>query len=270
MNQTQTKSNDFAQLGDRLLCQDDLDNFRASIIQNVSHELRTPLSVVVGYATLLHNGNFGTLTPEQQQALSHIVGYADNLRGLVNQIGMLMEVENSSGHFEHLELTNLVKEVVEASRPAAQRSGLTLEIFLDDDIQPVFGDKRQLKQAVRNLLDNAIKFTPNGGAVQVRGYNDSSWICLEISDTGIGVADELQERIFTLFYQADGSPARQYGGVGLGLTLAHAVAIKHQGHIKLKSKPNQGSRFTLRLPMRMQSQIMTLKFNVQNRLNNEF
>ena len=248
MNRNQANSNDLTQSAGKTWRQDDLDNFRATIIQNVSHELRTPLSVVMGYAGLLHDGDFGTLTAEQQQALSRIVKHTDNLRELVNQIGMLMEVESGQGSLERLELADFTTEIVETSRLAAQQAGVTLEAFPDADIQPIFGDKRQLQQAVHSLLDNAIKFTPKGGAVQVKVHNDSSWVCIEISDSGIGVADDLHEQIFTLFYQADGSPTRQYGGVGLGLTLAHAIAIKHKGHIELKSQPNQGSRFTLRLP----------------------
>ena len=118
----------------------------------------------------------------------------------------------------------------------------------------MLGDPYQLQHAADCLLDNAIKFTPAGGRVGIQvcadrpDQTEPAWICFSVTDTGIGIAREEQDRIFASFYQADGSTTRRYGGLGLGLTVAKAVVEAHAGDIKVSSQPGEGSRLTIRIP----------------------
>ena len=232
-----------------------LDDLHSTFVQNVSHELRTPLGIVQGYAELLCNGDLGTLAPQQQEAVGVIANRAQELRTLVERIGILMAVEAHMGVSEPLALTEVVAEVVEKKRAAAIRGGVTLEAYLEPHMPLVSGDRYHLQQAVECLVENALKFTPGGGRVEVRVYvplprngGGRAGVCLAVTDSGIGMAEEEVERIASGFCQADGSTSRRHGGIGLGLTVAKAVVAEHAGSIEVESQPGQGSRFVIKLP----------------------
>ncbi len=226
-----------------------LDELQSAFIQNVSHELRTPLTIIQGYAELLSDGSLGALAPEQQEAIFVIVDRTSELRTLVERVGVLMAIEAHTGEPVPTTLDEVIAEVMmKKARAAAIQAGLTLEIHLEPNLPPVSGDPYHLEQAIGCLLDNAIKFTPCGGQVKVQTYTESGWVCLAVTDTGIGMTEEELEHLFTRFYQADTSTTRRYKGIGLGLTLAKAVIEEYGGQIQVESQPSQGSRFTVRLP----------------------
>lgn len=227
---------------------ENLDNLQSIFIRNVRHELRTPLTVIQGYAELLRDGSLGALAPEQQEAICVIVDRAYELRTLVERIGILMAVEAHTGNSVPLALTEVVSEVVEERRAAAAQGGLTLKAHREPDLPLVSGNPYHLQHAIDCILENALKFTPGGGRVEVQVYTEPGWVCLTVTDTGIGMKEEELECIFTPFYQADGSITRRYRGIGLGLTLAKAVVEEYGGQIEVESQPAQGSRFTVKLP----------------------
>jgi signal transduction histidine kinase len=224
-----------------------LDDLHYTFIQNVSHELRTPLTIIQGYAELLGDGSLGALAPEQQEAIFVIVDRASELRTLVERIDILLAVEAHETAPVPLALDDIVAEVVKGKRAAATQAGLTLEVHLEPDLPPVSGTPHHLRQAMDCLLENALKFTPGGGRVEVQVYTEPGWVCLAITDTGIGMAEKELEHIFTCFYQRDRSITRRYGGIGLGLTLVRAVIEEHSGQIEVESQPGQGSRFIIKL-----------------------
>jgi signal transduction histidine kinase len=224
-----------------------LDDLHSTFIQNVSHELRTPLTIIQGYAELLGDGSLGALAPEQQEAISVIVDRTYVLRTLVKRIDVLLEVKAHATASLPLALDEIVAKVVKGRRAAATQARLTLEEHLEPGLPPVSGDPYHLQQAIDCLLENALKFTPHG-RVGVQVYTEPGWVCLAVTDTGIGMTEEGLERIFTCFYQRDRSTTRRYGGIGLGLTLVRAVIEEHDGRIEVKSQPGQGSRFTMKLP----------------------
>jgi two-component system phosphate regulon sensor histidine kinase PhoR len=225
-----------------------LDDLHCIFIQNVSHELRTPLTIIQGYAELLDDGSLGALAPEQQEAVFVIVDRAYALRTLVDRIDVLLEVEAQVNASLPLALDDIVAEVVKERRAAATQAGLTLKAHMEPGLPPVSGEPYHLQQAIDCLLENALKFTPSGGRVEVQVYTEPGWVCLAITDTGIGLTEEELERIFTRFYQRDRSTTRRYRGIGLGLTLVRAVMEEHSGRIEVESEPGQGSRFTIKLP----------------------
>ncbi len=225
-----------------------LDDLHSTFIQNVSHELRTPLTIIQGYAELLGDGSLGALAPEQQEAVFVIVDRVCALRTLVERINILLEVEAHAIALLPLALDEIVAEVVKGRRTAATQAGLTLELHLEPGLPPVSGAPYHLQQAIDCLLENALKFTPGGGRVEVQVYTEPGWVCLAVTDTGIGMTEEELERIFTRFYQRDRSTTRQYRGIGLGLTLVRAVIEEHSGRVEVESQLGQGSRFTMKLP----------------------
>ena len=225
-----------------------LEELQATFIRNVEHELRTPLSIVQGYAELLRDGELGQLAPEQQQALLVIVDRAYEMRKLVERIGILLEAQSRQSTYLPLSLSSLVAEVVKERQADAAQAGLTVQVHVEPNLPSLPGDPYQLAQAFDCLLENAIKFTSSGGQVNVQAYSESGWICYTVSDTGIGIPEDKVTQLLNGFYQADGSTTRQFGGIGLGLTVAKAVVDTYKGRIEIESQSGQGSRFTIRLP----------------------
>lgn len=230
-----------------VLEEEELEILRSTIIQNVSHELRTPLGVIIGYSELLHNGTWGELAPQQQEAIITIITHAQQLCTVVERIGTLMDINGNTGNLlAPLALRSVIMAAVEERRASAVQSDLALDIHIETNLPFVSGSPRQLQQAIDCLVENALKFTPAGGRVEVNAYTEKGWVCLTVSDTGIGIKEEQLDQIFSLFYQADGSTTRRYGG--LGLSIAKAVVEAHAGKIEVESKPGQGSRFAIKLP----------------------
>jgi CheY-like chemotaxis protein len=226
------------------------ENLYSTFVHNVSHELRTPLTVLQGYAGLLHDGTLGSLTPEQQQAIDGIVNHADRLRRQVERIDTLLAIEANATFYCLISIVaNVIQPVVDARRPDAEHGGLDLEVLLEDGLPIISGDVLQLRQAVDCLLENAVKFTPRGGRIQIEARADHDSVRVTITDTGIGMSPDQVQQIFrTRFYQADGSDTRRYSGYGLGLTVARSVIEAHQGQIEIASEPNRGSRISIELP----------------------
>jgi CheY-like chemotaxis protein len=243
-----------------------LDDLHSTFVRNVSHELRTPLGIIQSYAELLCDGDLGTLALEQHEAVGIIANRAHELRMLVERVGILMAVEAHTSVLVPLALAEIAAEVVTRKRAAATRAGMTLEAHLEPGLPLVSGDPYHLQQAVECLVENALKFTPGGGRVEVQVYATLPplWggrvspppivggeVCLAVADDGIGMTEEELEHIALCtggFCQIDGSTTRQHGGIGLGLTLARAVIEEHAGRIEVESQPDQGSRFTIKLP----------------------
>ena len=225
-----------------------LEDVSSVIIENVSHELRTPLSVMLGYASLLHDGALGALTPEQQRAMSAIVNRADEMRSLVTRLGILMEAEAGLGDVQEVALDEIVRDVITAKEVDAERADVKVEQEIDDGIPLLIGNILQLREAISALVDNAIKFTPPSGTVTVKLHADSEWVYVEVADTGIGMHEEALKHIFTPFGKAHSS-TKHYGGVGLGLSITRSVAKRHKGNVVAESQPGKGSRFTLRIPL---------------------
>jgi CheY-like chemotaxis protein len=227
----------------------DLEDLQSMFIRNVGHELRTPLAIVQGYAELLRDGELGDLAPEQQRAMFVIVDRAYALRALVERIGTLMEVQAHTDAPASFALPEVVAQAVSERQAAAKEAGLTLELSAEPDLPRVSGNPHQVGQALDCLLENAIKFTPSGGRIEVRVFGEPEWVCWEVTDTGVGIPEDKLEHLFDGFYQVDGSTTRRYGGIGLGLTVAKMVVEAHAGRIQVNSRPGRGSRFTVKLPV---------------------
>ncbi len=226
------------------------------MIQNVSHELRTPLTLIQGYIQVLEEGILGPLTTEQQQALQSIRRGGDWLHYMVERLLMLQTLNDSVIRKIELDPQPLLRQAVKARQAQATRAGVQLHLETPPDLPPIMADPDLLGHVMENLLDNAIKFSPNGGTVRIRAWTEQpeghngGQIMIAVSDEGVGVPPDQQERMFELFHQVDGSTTRRFGGMGIGLALCKAIVEAHGGRIWLESEgEGRGSTFTFTLPL---------------------
>ena len=226
-----------------------LENLSSSIIENVSQELRTPLNIMMGYASLLHEGALGELSPEQQHAMSSIVTRADDMRTLVSRLNVLMEAEASLGRIETLSFSNLVTQVISSKSEELVQDGILLTPNLDKSNAHILGNFAQLTEMVDSLINNAIQFTPRGGKITVNLFSKEDYLYLNVEDTGVGIAEDTLEHIFASFRRAGKVAKDSATGLGMGLTIVRAVAKKHGGEAYVKSRLGEGSRFTIKIPL---------------------
>jgi K+-sensing histidine kinase KdpD len=224
------------------------DEFLASM----SHELRTPLAGVLGLAEVLQQEIQGPLTAKQLTSVSLIEESGQHLLALINDILDVSKVEAGKAELELAPV--VVADICQTSllfvRQLALKKRLRLSVNMDVEVGTLQADARRLKQILVNLLGNAVKFTPEGGAVglEVRGEAAQQRVRFTVWDTGIGVSPADLERLFQPFVQLDSRLAREYPGTGLGLSLVMGLTKLHGGSVTVESTPGEGSRFSVILP----------------------
>ena len=227
-------------------------------LANMSHELRTPLNGILGFSETLLEGIRGPLSERQGQAVDIIYSSGQHLLGLINDILDVSKIE--SGTFELHRETLAVNDICHSSLNFVKQLAIKKSITVDYVAYPatttLVADSRRFKQILVNLLNNAVKFTPDNGNVKLEVYGDdiTGLIRFSVTDTGIGIAPEDQKKLFKPFVQVDSSLSRQYEGTGLGLTLVKKLVEMHNGTIELQSEPGKGSCFTFVLPWKQGQQ----------------
>jgi signal transduction histidine kinase/DNA-binding response OmpR family regulator/CHASE3 domain sensor protein len=224
---------------------------KSLFLTNMSHELRTPLNSILGFSELLRDdktARFDAAT--QHRFLDQIHTSGQHLLGLISDILDLSKVEAGQMdlHLERITLADSVQVVLSTVEPLARTKEITLENDSGADLH-LTADPTKLKQMLLNLVSNAIKFTPNGGRVAIKTRQAESWIEIAVTDTGIGIAKDDIDRLFSEFQQLDTGLGRQQEGTGLGLALTRRFAELHGGEVKVQSVPGTGSTFILRLPV---------------------
>ncbi|MCL2152239.1 MAG: response regulator [Oscillospiraceae bacterium] len=222
---------------------------KSNFLSNMSHEIRTPLNAIIGMTSIGSN----TLSAEKKNyALERIQEASKHLLVVINDILDVSKIEANKFSLlkEEFVLDNLIQGVVDVVRYRVEQKSQRLSLHIDTDIpRALIGDDQRLAQIITNLLTNAIKFTPENGMIHMEASLSSlkgskCEICVSISDTGIGISEEQQERLFTSFEQADRSTSRKYGGTGLGLFICKSIVDMMDGHIWVESEPNMGSTFS--------------------------
>jgi signal transduction histidine kinase len=222
---------------------------KSEFLANMSHELRTPLNAIIGFSEVLTDRMFGELNEKQEEYLKDIYSSGTHLLSLINDILDLSKIE--AGRME-LELTDFhlptaLDNALTLVRERAGRRSITLQMSVDDRLGQIRADERKIRQVVLNLLSNAIKFTPEGGRIEVGAVPRDGFMEVSVSDTGIGIAPEDQEKVFEEFRQV-GTAAKKVEGTGLGLTLCRKFVELHGGRIGVKSRVGVGSTFTFTIP----------------------
>ncbi len=226
-----------------------LDSMRRDFISNVSHELRTPLAGIRAAAETLQEGALDD-RPAATEFLGHILREADRMTQLVEELLELSRIESGAAplSFHQFDAADLVQEGVRRFAQQAERAGLSLTAECTAVPLTIIGDGERLERALGNLIANAIKFTPPGGAITVSASALDASVAISVCDTGAGIELEQQARVFERFYKGD--RGRGSGGTGLGLAIVKHIVQAHEGSVALTSRPGRGSTFTMKLPRR--------------------
>jgi signal transduction histidine kinase len=225
-----------------------LEHNKTEFLNLASHELRGPLVVARGYFSLLEDGS---LSPEQFLEVAPLVSAKlAQMEVLVRQMLETARLESDQLELsrEDLDLRGIVEEQVKQIRPLLSERHV-MDLSLPEEEMIVFGDRVRLGAVCLNLIDNAVKYSPAGGLIQVLVTTGGDHAFVSVRDHGLGVSAENQERLFTRFGRIDNPEARHIGGTGLGLYLSREIARRHGGDILVESEAGAGSRFTLSLPL---------------------
>jgi signal transduction histidine kinase len=224
------------------------DRLKSEFITNVSYELRTPLNTIIGFTEILTNQYFGTLNSRQSEYTRGVLEASQQLLALIDDILDLASIE--SGQLEldvsSINVRAMLDSVVTLSRERTRKRDLVLALDCQDDVGSFVADERRIKQAIFNLISNSVKYTPPGGCITLSAARAGDVIEITVSDTGAGIADEDQQRVFETFERGAGGEG--HGGVGLGLALVKSFVDLHGGRLSLESAVGQGTTVRMFLP----------------------
>ncbi len=234
------------------------DRLKSEFVANISYELRTPLNTIIGFSEVLNSDMFGTLNKRQSGYIGDILEASGSLLELINDLLDLATIE--AGYMElersEFEVHAMVGSVAVLYRERARQAKLKLVVDCPKDIGEVYADERRLKQVLSNLVSNAIKFTPAAGTVTLEVRRGDSDIVFHVSDTGVGIPADEQDRVFEKFERGSGAAGPQSGvGAGLGLSLVKSLVELHGGGVRLESSAAEGTSVFCRLPTGTQEQI---------------
>ncbi len=230
----------------------ELDRLKNDFLNNTTHELKTPLIPIKSQAQLLLSGGYGELSKEQKDAIDMIFKSEARLENLISDI---MDISKSNSKkikyvFEKTNLSNIITESVNNMKVVADERKVNLTLISIPELPKLTLDARRITQVIGNLLNNALKFTPEGGNIIVEVKKGKKMVTTTVSDTGIGMNKETLSKLFTPFFQADSNIARKYPGTGLGLSISKIIVEAHGGTIKVESKgEGKGSTFVFDLPL---------------------
>jgi signal transduction histidine kinase len=226
----------------------EVDKLKDELVQNVSHELRTPLTFIKGYVELLLEEDLGPLNGSQRESLTIVSDKTNALTRLVSDIIYLQQVEWESLKFTPQNMREMARLALQSCEVAAVTAGISLHLQAEADLPVIPVDRDRINQVFDNLLGNAIKFSPRGGAISIEVQDTGDMIQVGVRDTGVGIPSEKLDKVFDRFYQVDGSATRRFGGAGLGLAIARRIIEAHGGRIWVESEVGQGSAFKFALP----------------------
>ena len=228
-----------------------LDELKSDFMATMSHELRTPLTSIIGYSDMMLAGMTGELNEKQTNFAESILQSGETLLGLINDILDLTKIEAGRLELNHetVDLRAALLAVLPVVKPRAQDKRIRISTFLPTDLPPVWADPGKLNQILLNLLTNGIKYTHENGSVSVEARPQGELVEIWVTDTGIGISKEDQERVFQRFTQVDSSATRTQGGTGLGLAITRELVELHGGALRVQSKLGKGSSFIFTMPI---------------------
>ena len=250
------KNRRLAQAVERL---QEADRVKSNFLATVSHELRTPLTSVIGYSEMLLEGIAGELNDEQREYVRTVMEKGDQLLQLITGILDISRMEAGEMKIDKhpFDLDEVVSVALSTIAPHARRKKLVMSCTVPPALPLVFGDRDKIRQVLLNLLGNAVKFTPEGGKIEVSAAlstlaaaaDSPRAVRVSVRDSGIGVPPEHQKRVFDPFFQVDNSSTREYGGTGLGLSIVKRLVEAHGGVVWVDSEAGRGSTFSFTIPL---------------------
>jgi len=225
------------------------NKYKTDFLANMSHELKTPLNSINVISSVMMKNKDNTLNEKQVKNLNIINNCGNDLLYLINDVLDISKLEAGEVVIDctQFNLPSLMLEIKEMFEPQVQQKGLNLVYKCDDKIGDIYSDENRIKQVIKNLLSNALKFIKEGN-IDLLIEDDDKYVKIDVIDEGIGIEEEKLEHIFDRFKQADGSTTRQYGGTGLGLAICKELLHLLDGDIKVKSEVNVGTTFTVLIP----------------------
>lgn len=238
-----------AELQEALAKLAELNQLKSNFVSNISHELRTPLTHIRGYLELLSSGDLGTVNNEQYRSMMTMLRSTDRLEKLIEDLILFSMAERGtiSLHVKSFDLNQLCLDLVKAYQQRTAEHQHELTFTGDNQVAFVQADREKIQWTVQQLIENAIKFTPDGGTIKVHTSREDGFLAVSVSDNGIGIPQERIQEMFEPFHQLDGSSTRRYGGTGLGLALVKKIIEAHGAVIQVDSHPGKGSLFAFKL-----------------------
>lgn len=226
-----------------------LEKMRSEFVANVSHELRTPLTSIQGFVETLKDGAIND-PGKAQYFLAIIEKQSNRLNNLIEDILQLSKIESQEiiMNLQSINLRDLIDKAISEFKKKIEQKNHKIKINISPQLPLIKTDPEQIEVVFRNLLDNAIKYTPNGGEIYISAFEKAENIYIEVADNGIGISAEHLPRIFERFYRVDKDRSRKLGGTGLGLAIVKHIVQAHGGTIGVESKPGKGSKFFFTLP----------------------
>jgi two-component system, OmpR family, phosphate regulon sensor histidine kinase PhoR len=227
-----------------------LERVRRDFVANVSHEFKTPLTAIQGFAETLLSGAIDD--PQNRiRFLKIILEHSRRLARLTDDLLELskMDADRIDLELDRLSVSQFVQACLETTQRAAAEKNLDVSVNLRGALPDILADRRRLAEVLQNLLDNAVQYTPSGGRIVVSASSDPEEVTFTVSDTGIGIPQVDQPRIFERFYRVDVARSREVGGTGLGLSIAKHLVEAHRGRIWVESEVGQGSKFHFTVPV---------------------
>ena len=224
----------------------EMEYARSKFITTIAHELRTPLTAAGGFLQIIQNGRLhGQML---NTAVDQVTRNIQEIISLVNDILFIQEMDLILPDFAPTSIGIMIKNLVDEMQPAAVNNGVVLETAIAADIPMIVGDQKSLQRAFRAVVDNAIKFSPDGGVVKIEVAWDQENIWVIVQDRGVGIPEDAIERIFDRFFHLDEVNGHLFRGMGLGLSIAQQVIEQHRGRIEVESRLGEGSLFKIYLP----------------------
>ena len=229
----------------------ELDRIKSDLVSTVSHELRTPLTTLVGHVEMLTDGDFGELSEDQRWAVGAIDRNSQRLLSLIEDMLTLAKIEHGGLglNVAPTDVCDLFTEIEAAAAPMAKAKAIDLALEVDAGVPAVLADRSALERALMNLVSNAVKFTPEGGKVDLRASHDGANGIFRVSDNGMGMSAEDQERLFTRFFRSPTAMSMAIPGTGLGLAIVKNIVDDHGGTIHVDSVPGAGSTIEVTIPL---------------------
>jgi signal transduction histidine kinase len=246
----------FGEIQDKSRQLEEASKHKSQFLANMSHELRTPLNAIIGYTELITDGVYGETPEKVQDALKRITANSRHLLGLINDVLDLSKIEAGqlTLALDDYSMKDVVHSVYGAVEPLAADKKIAFKAEIAPDLPSGRGDERRLTQVLLNLVSNAIKFTDTG-EVAIKASARNGHYSVSVVDTGPGISEADQAKLFQEFQQADNSITRKKGGTGLGLAISKRIIEMHGGRIGLQSQVGRGSTFSITLPIRVEQQV---------------
>jgi len=231
-----------------------LDKMKMHFFNNVSHELRTPLALTLSPVEAMLQGEMGPLQEKQKTYLTSVHTNALRLLKLINNLLDLAKLEEGKMTLAYgkYNLPEFIRNVVDSFKATGERRDMALEACGNPDIEEVCFDRDKIEKVLINLIGNALKFTPAGGSVAVLWALEQEFVRVSVQDTGPGIPEDAQDRLFDRFVQADDSASRKHGGTGIGLSLVKEITELHGGIVEAANRPEGGAVFSFTLPLKEQ------------------